>query len=257
MSTENFSAAAEVAERHRENIIEADALLREICQSGRRPTFAELTFFQREIGWDDTRQAKEVRRMNSVLRLSAIAGAAADREASGKEAETAAAVLETEGPKLIAKIEKLRQSLDALERDARLSAKRVTEQAEAAEALRALAPENIAGSVRSAVQTIKGSLGREIGDAEVRANELRCCLSPSLYKTEGAYLESLQRSFGDAVTMVTINRVIRRKLSAAWPGIRAEIETELTELHPKLVELRAQYAEQITAAEQPLSYYAS
>jgi hypothetical protein len=257
MNTENFSAISEVAERHSENIIEADELLREICQSGRRPTFAELTFFQREIGWDAIAVQSQLRRMNNVLRLSAIAGAAADREASEKEAETAAAVLEAEGPKLIAKIEKLRQSLDALERDARLSAKRVTEQAEAAEALRTMAPEHIAAAVRSAVQTIKSSLGREIGDAEVRANELRCCLTPSLYKNEGDWMEVLQRSFRAAVIVESINRVIRRKLSAAWPGIRAEIETELTELRPKLVELRAQYAEQISAAEQPLSYYAS
>ena len=257
MSTENFSAAAEVAERHRENIIEGDELLREICKVGRLPTFAEATFFSREIGWDNTRQTKEVRRMNSVLRLSAIAGTAADREASEKESETAAGLAETELPKILEKIRKLQQQADALERDARLSAKRVEEQSGAAEQLRTLNPENIAGSVRANVQTIKNTTGREIGDAEVRANELRCCLSPSLYKSESEWMEVLQRSFRAAVIVESINRVIRRKLSPEWPGIKASIEAELSELHPKLAELRAQYAEQITAAEQPLSYYAS
>jgi flagellar biosynthesis GTPase FlhF len=257
MSIETFSAISEIAEHYSENIAEADLLLREICQSGRRPTFAELTFFQREIGWDSIAVQSQLRRMNNVLRLQAIAGTSDDREASVKESETAAAVAETELPKLAAKRQKIEVEENRIKRERDLSAKRCEEQSGAAEQLRTLAPENIAGSVRSAVQTIKSSIGREISDAEVRANELRCCLTPSLYKTEAAYLEVLQRSFGDAVTMVTINRVIRRKLSAAWPGIRAEIETELTELHPKLVELRAQYAEQISAAEQPLSYYAS
>ena len=256
MSIETFSAISEVAERHSENIIEADELLREICQSGRLPTFAEATFFSREIGWDNTRQTKEVRRMNSVLRLSAIAGTAADREASEKESETAAGLAETELPKILEKIRKLQQQADALERDARLSAKRVEEQSGAAEQLRTLNPENIAGSVRANVQTIKNTTGREIGDAEVRANELECCLSPDRYQNEAAYLEVLQRSFRDAVIVESINRVIRRKLSPEWPGIKASIEAELTELHPKLVELRAQYDEQISAAEAPLSYYA-
>ena len=257
MNTETTSAISEVAERHRENIIEADELLREICQSGRRPTFAEATFFQREIGWDAIAVQSQLRRMNNVLRLLAIGGTSDDREASEKEAETAAAVLEKEAPKIRERIEKEQKRLDALERDARLSAKRVEEQSGAAEQLRTLAPENIAGSVRANVQTIKKTTGREIGDAEVRANELRCCLTPSLYKNEGDWMEVLQRSFRAAVIVESINRVIRRKLSAAWPGIRAEIETELSELHPKLVALRAQYAEQISAAEQPLSYYAS
>jgi flagellar biosynthesis GTPase FlhF len=219
MSTENFSAAAEVAERHRENIIEGDELLREICKVGRLPTFAEATFFSREIGWDESRQKKEARRMNSVLRLQAISGTSDDREASVKESETAAAVAETELPKLAAKRQKIEVEENRIKRERDLSEKRVTEQAEAAEALRTMAPEHIAAAVRSEVQTIKNSIGREIGDAEVRANELRCCLSPSLYKTEGAYLEVLQRSFGAAVIVESVNRMVRRKLSPAWPGI--------------------------------------
>ena len=257
MSIETFSAISEIAEHYSENIAEADLLLREICQSGRRPTFAELTFFQREIGWDAIAVQSQLRRMNSVLRLQAIAGTAADREASEKESETAAGLAETELPKILEKIRKLQQQADALERDARLSAKRVEEQSGAAEQLRTLAPENIAGSVRANVQTIKKTTGREIGDAEVRANELECCLSPDRYQNEAAYLEVLQRSFRDAVIVESINRVIRRKLSPEWPGIKSSIEAELTELHPKLVELRAEYSEQITAAELPLSYYAN
>jgi hypothetical protein len=257
MSIETFSAAAEIAARHSENIAEADELLREISQAGRRPTFAEATFFSREIGWDESRQKKEARRMNNVLRLQAISGTSDDREASVKESETAAAVAETELPKLAAKRQKIEVEENRIKRERDLSAKRVEEQTDAASKLRELCSENIAASVRSAVQTIKGSLGREIADAEVRANELECCLSPDRYQNEAAYLEVLRRSFRDAVIVESINRVIRRKLSPEWPGIKASIEAELTELHPNLAELRAQYAEQITAAEAPLSYYAS
>jgi hypothetical protein len=257
MSIETFSAAAEVAERHSENIAEADAVLREICQSGRRPTFAELTFFQREIGWDSIAVQSQLRRVNNVLRLQAIAGTSDDREASVKEASSAAAVLEKEAPKIRERIEKEQKRLDALERDARLSKKRVTEQSEAAEALRTLAPEHIAAAVRSEVQAIKSSIGREIGDSEVRVNELECCLSPDRYQNEAAYLEVLRRSFRTAVSSGTRGSIIRYSLSAEWPAIRSEIETELSELQAKLVELRAEYSEQIAAAELPLNFYAT
>jgi hypothetical protein len=66
-ATERYSVTKELAERHRGNVIEADELLREICQSGRRPTFAELTFCQREIGWDAIAVNTQLRRMKTHL----------------------------------------------------------------------------------------------------------------------------------------------------------------------------------------------
>jgi hypothetical protein len=77
-----------------------------------------------------------------------------------------------------------------------------------------------------------------------------------LYKSEASHLEVLRRSFRAAVSSGNRGAIITYSLSPEWPGIRSEIETELSELQAKLVELRAQYDEQISAAEAPLSYYA-
>ncbi len=256
-ATDDFSPALEVAELHRERIIEADDLLREISQAVRRPTFAELTFFHREAGWDEKRVAQQIRRMGDVLRQQAIGGTSADREASAKEAATAAAIAEKEGPKLAAKIEELQTKLNGLERDARLSAKRCEEQSEAVQRLRELVPEHIAGEARSVVGRIEATVGREMHDAETRCNELQACLSPEKHRAESYYLESLQRSFRDAVTVITENNIIRRRLSPEWPAIKTQIQNELAELKPRIESLRIQRAEMIEAAERPLNYYAN
>jgi chromosome segregation ATPase len=258
MSTavEPYSVAGEVFDRHIGCLGEAEILLREINHDGRVPTFAELTFFKRECGWDQRAVNDQIRRVNSVLRFTAIAGGSADRKATSKEAATAAEILEKEGPKLAAKIEELQTKLSGLERDARLSAKRCEEQSEAVQRLRELVPEHIAGEVRSEVGRIEATVGREMLDSETRANELECCLTPSKYRDERGYLEALQRSFRDAVTVITENNIIRRRLSPEWPTIRAGIQNELAELKPRIETLRSQRAEAIEAAEKPLGYYA-
>ena len=52
-ATEPFSVAGEIADRHAGYLEEAEILLREINRAGRKPTFAEMTFFKRECGWDE------------------------------------------------------------------------------------------------------------------------------------------------------------------------------------------------------------
>ena len=193
--------------------------------------------------------------MNSVIRLQAIAGRSADREAASKEAETTAAILEKEQPKLESKIAELTAKLNGLERDSRLSAKRCEEQSEAVQQLRGQVPEHIRTSVQHNVSTIKSTLGREILDSEIRINELQCCLDPSRYPNENAYLEALHRSFRDAVIVGSVGKIIKRTLSPAWPTIRSSIDSELSALKEKLEPLRAEYCEAMTAATAPLDYY--
>jgi hypothetical protein len=258
MSTiiEKFSVIKELATNHRETLLDADILLLEICHNGGKANYEQLVYFNRELGWDERAVHDQLRRMHNVTRWKAIAGNTPAREAVAKESEAAATVLEKEGPKLAAKIEELQAKLNGLERDARLSAKRCEEQAEAVQRLRELVPEHIAGEVRSAVAKIEATIGREMLDAETRANELECCLTPSKYRDERAYLEALQRSFRDAVTVITENNIIRRRLSPEWPTIREGIQAELGELRPRIETLRSQRAEMIEQAELPLGYYA-
>ena len=123
--------------------------------------------------------------------------------------------------------------------------------------MRELVPEYVAGQVRSEVNRIESTIGRELLDAETRVNELECCLTPSQYKDEQTYLQVLQRSFRDAIVVVPGDGFIRRAASPEWPAIRAGIQNELAELKPRIELLRSQREELIEAAERPLNYYAN
>lgn len=251
------SATKAIAESHRKSLVEADTLLRGIVLEDRQANFGEATYFSREVGWDDVAIKRQIRRMHNVIKFQAIAGSTGDRKASAAEAETAAEIVEKELPKLLTQIEKLQAKADGFERDARLSAKRVEEQAGAVQRLRGLTPEDISGSVNQEVGTIKTTIGQDIRDAECRINELECCLTPSKYPSEIKWLESLQRSFRDAVVEGAGNGMIRLKLSPAWHDIEASAEAELEELQSKLPDLKSQYAEKMEAVQFPLDHYSN
>ena len=250
---ESFSD--EVAVGYQNSADDGEHLLREICQAGRHSNFADQTFFLRECGWDEQKVAAQLRRMNSVLRLSAIAGTAADRSAALSESNTASELAEKESPKLRAKIEDLQAKLTALERDARLADKRVTEQNEAVAKLRELVPEHIRSAVQANINTLNSTLAKDISNAETRLNELQCCLDPSKYRHEQDHLEALQRSFCGSVVVKEYGKFLKRELSPQWPEIQTSIKTELTELQSKLETMRGEYDEALSAAELPLDYY--
>ncbi len=258
MSTteKDHSFVKDIAADHAEAIADADSLLVEIAEENRRPALAELVYFDRHLGWDETKVRQEVRRMASVLRLRSIAGTVADREAASAEATTASEVLAKEGAKVAEQIAKLEAKLGGLERDARLSAKRVEEQVVAVQQLRSLTPQNIRDVVRDRISQIEHSLGVEISNAEIRANEIKVCLSEDKFPNPQSYFETLQSSFPAAIAETVNGGWIKRKLSADWPSIKAGMEAELSELTSKLEQLRSQFASEIAAAESPLNYYA-
>jgi len=247
--------AEEVAQDHFEDCIEADHLLKEIVTANRTPTYSEQVFFKSKMGWDDREVIKQRRRMHNVLRLRAIAGSAADRAAAAKEATTAAAVLEKEGPKIADQIAKLEGKLRVLESDARLSAKRVEDQADACRQLRELAPEAIAKEVRDRRNALDATLMRSIYDLQTRENELACCLDPQRYATEAAYLEMLERSHADAVVRVETLNTFRRRLSPHWQTIKAAMELELAELRSQLEIKQADYETTLAPLVARLDYY--
>ncbi len=249
--------ADEILESHENDTLEADYLLRDITLANRKPNHAESVFFQQKLGWSEKQVNDQMRRMNSVLRLQAIAGTPADRQASTTEAETSADVLSKEEPKLESKIAELQTKLEGLRRDSRLSEKRVEEQSQAVLQLRALVPTHVMQRVQSEVGTIANTLRREVLDVESRISELQCCLTPAKYADENSYLEALKRSFRDAVTVIDADRIRVIKLSPAWAVIRREIEVELFDLQAQLPDMRAAHAAALEAAEAPLDYYSS
>jgi len=248
------SFAEEIKESHEMDCEQADELLKTIVLANRKPNYAENGFFSK-LGWDERQVNDQMRRMNSVLRLQAIAGREADRQAAMTEAETAAAIAEKELPKIDKKLADLQSQRDAIQRDARLSARRCEEQTQAVLQLRELTPQHIRDSVNQAVSAIANTLRRDVLDSEARIHELQCCLTPAKYADENSYLEALKRSFRDAVTVIDADRIRVIKLSPAWPGIRIAIEAELAELQSKLPGLQALYDDAIEAAEMPLDYY--
>jgi len=251
------SFADEILESHQEDCLEADELLKTIVQENRKPNNAEAVFLQRKLGWNEKKINDEIRRMNSVLRLQAIAGTLADRQAATTESETSADVLANEQPKLESKIAELRTKLEALQRDARLSQKRCADQTQAVQQLRTMCPQHIQQRVESKVSTIANTLRRDVIDAESRIHELQCCLTPAKYQNQSLYLEALRRSFREAVNADAAGRSLTYRLAPAWPAIRGEIEAELFELQSKLPGLQALYDDAIEAAEMPLNYYTS
>jgi len=249
--------ADEVLEEHKIDSESADDLLRDITLANRKPNYAETVFFQQKMGWDDIRVRDQLRRMHGVLRNQAIAGTPADRQAATTESETAGTIAEKELPKIDKKLADLQSQRDAIQRDARLSARRCEEQAQAVLQLRTMCPQHIQQRVESKVSTIANTLRRDVIDAESRIHELQCCTTPAKYADENSYLEALKRSFRDAVTVIDADRIRVIKLSPAWPGIRIAIEAELAELQSKLPGLQALYDDAIEAAEMPLNYYTS
>jgi len=251
------SFAEEILESHENDTLEADFLLRDITRANRKPNYAEAVFFQQKMNWSEKQVNDQMRRMNSVVRLQGVAGSEADRQAAQDECKTSADVLAKEQPRLETKIAELQSKLASLERDARLSQKRVDEQTQAVLQLRESVPQHIQKRVQSEVNAIANTLRRELLDAESRIQELQCCLSPSKYPSQALYLESLRRSFRDAVNDHIEGRSRTFQLSPAWPGIRIAIESELSDLQAQLPDLKAEYTAAIEAAEMPLSYYTS
>ena len=253
--TQTYSLCRELAENHSGYLQEGDELLREIVSDNRKRNYAESTFFRHRLGWDDGEINIQTRRMAAVLRFRAIAGTSADRDAAATEATTSAAVHAKEHPKLLAKIQELQGKADGLVRDAELSQKRSEQQTDAVEKLRELCPEHVSEKVKADVQSVKNSIGREISDAETRAHEIECCLDPGRYPDEQTYLEMLERSCRAAVDRV--GSPIERRLSAAWPTIRADMESELSELNTRLSDLRPELSEALEMARAPLDYYSN
>lgn len=256
-TTQDDSFAAGIAADFAEEVLAADALLCEIVQANRQPNYSELVYFQKHLNWDESAVKRERRRVSNVLRDKSIAGSPADRQAAIQEAATASDVLAKEGPKVAEQIAKLESKLRSMESDAKLSAKRCEDQALAVERLRGLCPQHIADSVRHRRSQLDHSLGREIADINSRVHELQCCLTPEKYPTPQEHIESLHRSFPDAVLITVSGGWQKKSLSPAWPSIRTELETELAELTAKLEPLRERYAVELAAIEAPLNYYAN
>ena len=236
-------------------IEEADRVLAEIVRANRRATSGELAYFQSELRWDERQVKNELRRMGNVLRDRAIAGTASDRAAAQAEAEVADGILQREGVKVAAKIAELQSKLASMERDAKLSAQRVADQDQAVERLRNNAPEHIRQVVRDRENELTHGIGRQLSDAQGRANELRCCLDETKYPSKSEWLDQLRRSAREATQIARQGGYQKIELSDQWPAVRSAMEAELQALNEQIPKLEAELAERTAAIREQLDYY--
>jgi len=248
--------AEEVQQDFADRSREAEELLFDVYREGRTEFLtSERAYLARELNWDEKKCRQELARVNRVARLQAVCGSPMDRQAAQDECKTSADVLAKEQPRLETKIAELQSKLASLERDARLSEKRVEDQTQAVQQLRTMCPQHIQQRVESKVSTIANTLRRDVIDAESRIHELQCCLTPAKYQNQSLYLEALRRSFREAITDHVEGRSLTYRLAPAWPGIRIAIEAELAELQSKLPGLQALYDDAVRQAELPLDFY--
>ena len=157
---------------------ESEQLLRELAMEGRTNLLtSERAFLAREMGWDDAEVKRQLRRVNTIMRLQAIAGSPEDREAGLNECQTSVDLLAKQGPKIEEKIQKLQAELSGLERDAGTSQRRVEQQAEAVAQLRQHCPQDIVERVQQAVKVVESGIGQTLRDAKGRHSELTAILN--------------------------------------------------------------------------------
>lgn len=237
---------------------DAEQLLREIVAEDRKPYASEQAYFAREMGWVDPLEVRrELSRMKSVASWQAIAGLPQDREAAIEEAATSAKILESESPKLEQKIGELQAKLRAIENDARLSAKRVEQRADAVEQLRRLAPKYICDAVNHSIAQVEQSIGDKLREMVIRFQSLKSILNiDSIHKTNRSRLESLRLLCREATIESVTAGIITYQFSPAWPAIQAEAQSEFAELAEKIPVVQADYDAAIEQAEAPRSFYA-
>ena len=240
---------------------EAEQLLFEVCREGRTDLLtSERAFVAREMGWDDGEVRRQLRRVNSVVRLQGIAGRPEDREATLTECQVATDLLAKEGPKMETKIQELTAQLNGLRRDATTAQKRADAQAEAVQQLRQVCPQDIREQVQRSVKAVEAGIGQDLRTAKARHHELKCILNlDNVYESVQKHIEFGLRTLLPAAVTQTVDagRMIRHAYSTEWPTLKAEHELEFAELSDQLPELQTEFDEAIRQAEQPLDYFST
>ena len=250
------SAAAKIVDEIRAKSLEAEALLNAIVQAGRGPTLSEVSWFRTGMGWDDRQLRREVGRVRSVLEAQAIAGTSADREATKRQSEEAAELLESEGRQVQRQISELESKLRSMERDAAAAQRRVEQQAEAVERLKKLVPEAIADEVRQKQSDIDHSLGRELAEAEGRHQQLRVCLDRPEGMEPKQHVEAIERLDRRAVEWFKLQGQLHdRRVTPQWASLRPQYEAERDELAEKIEALKIEIAAAHAEAAKPLEHY--
>jgi len=250
--------AEEVQQDFADRSHEAELLLFDVCREGRTEFLtSERAYLARELNWDEKKCRQELARVHRVLRLQAIAGSPAGREAALSECMTATDLHAKQGPKITQDIEKLQAKLSGMERDASAAIRRAEQQADACTQLRTMCPVAIVDGVNRERRALEAGVGQDLRDAKSRQHELMCNLNlNNVYESAAKHIEyGLLRSLPGAVRTIVEGRSQRYELSAEWPSLKAECQREFEALTEKLPELQAVYDDAVRVLELPLDHY--
>ena len=249
--------ADEVAETFESYYEEAVWLFRDRIRQNQKLIESDYAFTATHLAWDKARTNTELREVSNAMNLLAIAGTPEQQAAKEAEAQAAAEVFSKEGPKLESKIAELQSKLATLERDKRLTAKRVEETREAMAKLPNVAPGYIRKRVAAAETLLNTQgVGAELRAATARLHELKCILNiGGVFENQDRHIDALRRLCRDAITSSVQNRMMSYHYSPAWPGIKAAAETEYTEISARLPEVQAAFDTALAEIKRPLLDY--
>ena len=250
--------AEEVQQDFADRSHEAELLLFDVCREGRTEFLtSERAYLARELNWDEKKCRQELARVHRVLRLQAIAGSPAGREAALSECMTATDLHAKQGPKITQDIEKLQAKLSGMERDASAAIRRAEQQADACTQLRTMCPVAIVDGVNRERRALEAGVGQDLRDSKSRHHELMCNLDlDNVYESKEKHIEyGLLRSLPAAVAKIVVNQILRYDYSAEWPSLKAKCAAEYAAITEKLPELQAVYDDAVRQAELPLDFY--
>jgi len=221
---------------------QCEALLRSLAESGRFPSADEL-FELRSYGLSDTQELRrEVSRLKRRLSLEAQAGTKADRLAMEQQVLRSAALLETEAPKIQAKLDELAKELRRLENDARLSEKRLGEMRQAASMLKEMLPDDIKADFARRRQEMESMLFVPIQQAEARIRELEYLLSePSDANEKLFWHQAWRRHDESCVDVIVQNKTLSYRLNHQATAEQLSLRNELGMLREQLPEMQAAF----------------
>jgi len=251
--------ADEVQQTFHFNLEEAEMLLSDRARRNEKFTAADYVFLGR-VGWDQKKSHDQLQRVSQALSHKAVAGSVADRAAALLEAETSAEIFEKEQPKIREKLEKLHKQLDGLERDARLSQKRVEQQTASVLKCREFAPSYVRQSVDAPKQILNTEgVGATLRQVTARIHELTCILNiDNVYGSPARHLEyGLKHLCPVAVNTVTQGRMLSYAYSDQWAGLKAAAELEFDELNSTIPELQSAYDAELSEIELALDFYSN
>ena len=251
--------ADEITESFHADLQQSEWLLWDRAKRNQNLTPADYAFLAR-CGWDEKKAREEHRRVIIALTNQAICGSVADREAALQECDTAAKLLESEGPKIREKLDKLQKQLDGLERDARLSSKRCAEQSEAVAKLRELVPSHVRAKVDNELSVLNTEgVGATLRETKSRHHELVCILNVGdVYESPARHIEWGLRGLCPAAVTQTVEVGWNRyAYSPSWPALKSAAEVEFAELNSKLQELQAAYDAELAVIETALDFYSN